>query len=365
MNTETPRVFIAATRQNDGKTTTSLGLLAALQNHYPGIGYIKPVGQRFVQIEEQNIDEDTVLMNSVYRLNCPLVDMSPIAVEPDFTRKYLLSSNNEALVKKIQKAFDRVAWEKEFVLCEGSGHAGVGSVFDLSNAQVAKILGAKVIIVSQAGIGKPIDEVSLNQALFEKEGVEIIGVILNKALPDKLDYITEFARRGLKHKGLDLLGVLPHQPILTCPSIDSLREELRAEVLNSSQHIHNLVERVVVGAMAVGHVMKSLTKGALVITPGDREDIILAAATTLLAHASDGLAGIILTGNVRPSPDVMKVVRELPFPVLLAREEIYQVASLIHDHTVKTRPIDTQKISLIRDLVAKHVDVKKILKAIT
>src|SRR5262249_45283761 len=176
MNTTTPRVFIAATRQNDGKTTSSLGLIAALQKFHPRIGYIKPVGQRFVEIAEQKIDEDIVLMDSVYQLNCPLVDMSPIAVEPAFTRKYLQSSNTEVLVRKIQNTVDRVVWEKDFVLCEGSGHAGVGSVFDLSNAQVAKILGAKVIIVTQGGIGKPIDEVALNQALFEKEGVEIIGV---------------------------------------------------------------------------------------------------------------------------------------------------------------------------------------------
>src|SRR5271165_4912390 len=113
MNTTTPRVFIAATRQNDGKTTASLGLIAALQGHFNGIGYIKPVGQRFVEIEEQKIDEDTVLMDAVYRLNCPLVDMSPIAVEPEFTRKYLQSANNEELVQRIQEAFNRVAWEKD------------------------------------------------------------------------------------------------------------------------------------------------------------------------------------------------------------------------------------------------------------
>jgi hypothetical protein len=82
MNTTTPRVFIAATRQNDGKTTTSLGLLAALQKHYPRVGYIKPVGQRLVEIAEQKIDEDTVLMDQVYKLNCPLVEMSPIPIEP-------------------------------------------------------------------------------------------------------------------------------------------------------------------------------------------------------------------------------------------------------------------------------------------
>src|SRR6266516_515287 len=234
LNTTTPRVFIAATRQNDGKTTASLGLIAALQHHYPRVGYIKPVGQRFVEIAEQKIDEDIVLMDSVYQLNCPLVDMSPIAVEPDFTRKYLQSSNNEALVRKIQKAFDRVAWEKDFVLCEGSGHAGVGSVFDLSNAQVAKILDAKVIIVTQGGIGRPIDEVSLNQALFEKEGVEIIGVIVNKVLPGKVDYVTDLVGRGFKRKGLELLGVIPHQPILLRPTLELIREELKAEMLNDS-----------------------------------------------------------------------------------------------------------------------------------
>src|SRR3954463_3961967 len=237
MNAETPRVFIAATRQNDGKTTTSLGLLAAMQMCYPRIGYIKPVGQRFVEIEEQKIDEDTVLMDRVFRLNCPLVDMSPIAVEPDFTRKYLQAANNEALVKKIQKAFDRVSWEKDFVLCEGSGHAGVGSVFDLSNAQVAKILGAKVIIITQGGIGKPIDEVCLNQALFEKEGVEIIGVILNKVLGQKVDYIADFARRGLKRKGLELLGVMPHQAVLSCPTVHQVREGLNAQMLNESRQL--------------------------------------------------------------------------------------------------------------------------------
>jgi BioD-like phosphotransacetylase family protein len=364
MNTTTPRVFIAATRQNDGKTTTSLGLLSALQKVYPRIGYIKPVGQRFVEIEEQKIDEDTVLMDRVYQLDCPLGDMSPIAVEPDFTRKYLQSSNNEVLVRKIQRAFDRVAWEKDFVLCEGSGHAGVGSVFDLSNAQVAKILGAKVIIVSQGGIGKPIDEVSLNKALFEKEGVEIIGVILNKVLADKVDYVTEFARRGLKRKGLDLLGVIPHQRILSSPTLDLIREELRAEMLNDSRQIHNLVEDVIVGAMGANNAVTFFKQGVLVITPGDREDLIMAAAGRQSGDGRRGLAGIVLTGNLRPGPEALRVIREMPFPVLLAADDSYEVASQVHDLIVKTRPDDTDKISLIREIIAENVDVTKILNAL-
>ena len=364
-NTITPRVFIAATRQNDGKTTLSLGLLAALQKLYPRLGYIKPVGQRFIEIEEQKIDEDTVLMDRVFRLNCPLVDMSPIAVEPDFTRKYLQQSNRDALVKKIEKAFDRVAWEKDIVLCEGSGHAGVGSVFDLSNAQVASILDAKVVIVTRGGIGKPIDEVALNQALFEKEGVEIIGVILNKVIPDRIDFVTEFARRGLKRKGLELLGVIPHEGILSRPTLYQIRDELNAKLLNPSGQLHNLVQDVVVGAMSVPNTIGFFRPGVLLITPGDRGDLILAASAEVAGQAPPPLAGIVLTGDLRPTEMVMKAIQGMPFPVLLATEDSYEVASKVHDLIVKTRPDDTQKIAIIRDLVAEHVDIEKILDALT
>ena len=137
--------------------------------------------------------------------------------------------------------------------------------------------GAKVIIVTckAGGIGKPIDEVSLNQALFEKEGVEIIGVILNKVLGEKVDYVADFARRGLKRKGLDLLGVLPYEQILCNPSVDLIREELRAELLNSPPTLHALVREVVVGAMSAQNAIKFFTPGVLLITPGDREDIVL------------------------------------------------------------------------------------------
>ncbi len=364
MNTTTPRVFIAATRQNDGKTTTSLGLIAALQKSFPRVGYIKPVGQRFIEIEDEKIDEDTVLMNAVYRLNTPLVDMSPIAVEPDFTRKYLQAANNDALVKRIQKAFDRVAWEKDFVLCEGSGHAGVGSVFDLSNARVAKVLGAKVIIVSQGGIGKPIDEIALNQALFEKEGVEIIGVILNKVIGVKVDYITDFARRGLKRKGLELLGVLPYEQILRNPSMELIQEELHAQLLNPTANLGMLVEDVVVGAMSAQNAIGFFKAGTLLITPGDREDIVLAACASLELHQSAKMAGIVLTGGLRPGENILKIIRSIETPFMIVKDDSYQVASKVNNLIVKTRPADAEKISLIRNIVAKNVNVKKIIESL-
>jgi len=170
-------------------------------------------------------------------------------------------------------------------------------------------------------------------------------------IPDKIDFVTEFARRGLKRKGLDLLGVIPHQSILSSPNVDLIREELHAELLNSDKQLHNSVDDVVVGAMGVNNAMRFFKRGVLLITPGDREDIILAAATTVGPTSGPRLAGIVLTGGLRPSENVLKVIRGMPFPVLLATEDSYEVASKVHDLTVKTRPDDTEKISIIRDLI--------------
>src|SRR5215213_7336522 len=219
VNSITPRIFVAATQQNDGKTTSALGLFAALRKRRGRIGFIKPVGQRFEEIDGKRIDEDTVLIDQTFSVHTPLEAMSPIAVEPDFTRRYIEKANNEFLVRRIQNSFDRTAWEKDFVIIEGTGHAGVGSVFDLSNARVAKLLGSKVLLIAGGGIGRPIDEIALNAALFEKEGVKILGVILNKVLPEKYDYVVEFARRGLARLGLELLGALPADPVLSHPTL--------------------------------------------------------------------------------------------------------------------------------------------------
>ena len=104
--------------------------------------------------------------------------------------------------------------------------------------------------------------------------------------------------------------------------------------------------------------------GVLLITPGDREDIIGAAWVALTARTNEQMAGIVLTGNLRPSPNVLQIIRQMGIPVLLTSQDSYEVASKVHDLTVKTRPSDAEKISIIRDLVAKNVNLKKILESL-
>jgi BioD-like phosphotransacetylase family protein len=363
MNTQTPRVFIAATQQNDGKTTTALGLFAALRKRLGRIGFIKPVGQRFVDVEGLRVDEDSVLIDQTFGVYTPLEAMSPIAVEPDFTRRYIEEQNNEHLVKRIQNSFDRAAWEKDFVIVEGTGHAGVGSVFDLSNARVAKLLGAKVILVTKGGIGRPIDEIALNKALFDKEGVEVVGVIINKLLPHKYEYVRDFARRGFARLGIELLGAIPEEPLLSNATLGQIRQTIKGQFINAKEKSRRRVRNVIIGAMSSSHVMQYFQPGTLVITPGDREDVILAAlSTSTLSDAEDrAIAGLILSGDLLPHQSVLDLIGNSDVPFIRSPLDSYAVASAIHSMTVKTLPGDVEKIDKIQSLIDRYVDVDRLL----
>lgn len=363
LNTSTPRIFVAATQQNDGKTTTSLGLFAALRKRLGRIGFIKPVGQRFVDVEGKFIDEDSVLMDRTFTVHTPLEAMSPIAVEPDFTRRYIDNENNEFLVRRIKNSFDRAAWEKEFVIIEGTGHAGVGSVFDLSNARVARHLESKVILVVKGGIGRAVDEIALNKALFDKEGVEVLGVIINKILPEKFDYVRDFARRGLARLGIELIGAIPEEPLLANATLGQISRTIRGEFINGKNRSRRRVQKVVIGAMNSTHVMQYFKPGTLVVTPGDREDVILAALSASALNGAEGeaIAGLVLSGDLRPHQSVLDLLSHSDVPAITSSLDSYTVASSIHSMTVKTLPGDVEKIDMIQSLIERYVDIDRLL----
>ncbi len=360
------KVFIAATKQNDGKTTVSLGLICNFQHKFKKIGFIKPIGQRYLEEEGQKIDEDSLLIEEVCGIKCGLKDMSPIAVERGFTEKYIAKPDKNSISGQIKKAFNRVSKKQDLVIIEGTGHAGVGSVFDHSNAYVAKLLGSKVIIISSGGVGRPIDEVVLNKALFDKIGVKVLGVIVNKVLPNKFEKINQLVRKGLKRQGINVLGVIPYDPVLARPTFEQILGETDFEVLCGKDFLENSVSCVLVGAMHPHDAIKYIIDDSLLITPSDREDMI----TTALSCFRDSdkekvkISGIILTGESMPDKATMDLLSKAKIPVLFAKSDTYTAAAKIHDLTVKIRPCDTSKIASVVKLVKDYVDLGTILKGI-
>jgi len=359
------RVFIAATKQNDGKTTVALGLIFNFEKVFKQIGFIKPVGQRYLEEAGFKIDEDTILIDETLKLcgiKCNLKDMSPVAVEKGFTENYIAKPVRKTITKQIKESFKRVAQKKDFVVIEGTGHAGVGSVFDHSNAVVAKLLGSKVILISSGGIGRPIDEIVLNKALFEKEGVKVLGVIVNKVMPDKFGKINRLVRKGLKRKGIEVLGVIPYNSSLAYPTIRQILEETDYKTLFacSDAALDSHVAKIVIGAMQPKDAEKYIADHSLVITPGNREDIIR--LTLDLYGRGCKVAGLVLTGDLIPSEDFIHQTQQAAIPVLLAKQDTYTVASTIHGITVKIRPTDLEKIEIVKKLIRDYVDLDMIMR---
>lgn len=363
MNHDTRRIFVAATRMNDGKTTTCLGLTAALQSMGMRVGYIKPIAQRIVQSGDDQVDEDTLLIEGLFNLDIPIAAMSPVAIGPDFTKQYLENPEEigPQLKDRICRAFDRAAYGKDIVVVEGSGHAGVGSVFGASNADNARVLRSKALLVAAGGIGKPIDEIALNKALFDKAGVEVVGAILNKVMPDKLEFIRDFAGRGLRKLGVPLLGVVPLQEILVYPNLDQVADETKARWIHQPAGLRR-VRRVVIGAMSARRSAEyQRVPGTLVIVPGDREDLLEA---FLAAGGGKSLTGVIFSNGLLPNDDIVRRLKEAGLPMAAVEAESFAVTARINNMTVKTMRQDSDKIPIIEKMIAESVDIRGLLRAL-
>jgi len=352
------RLFVAATNQNDGKTTCSLGFVKGFSRIGHSVGFIKPVGQRLMTVDNKAVDEDFLLIHQSCKLGCSLAEVDSLAVTSDFTRRFLDDPDSlyPAMERKVLDCCALAARGNDLVVIEGTGHAGVGSVFRLSNARVAALLGAKVVMVTLGGIGRPVDEVAVNRSLFEKEGVPVVGVVVNKVIPDKLEQTRKYLSAAFEELGLPLLGVIPYAPPLSYPTLQQIASATEAQVLNGEERLSNTTARVVVGAMTPPNALKHIEDKTLLVVPGDRDDVVLAVMSMHLLSRDIQLSGIVFTGGIQPQEETMELIRRTDIPVLAVDADTYETASRISDILVKIRISDQEKIELACNLVRRHVD---------
>ncbi len=378
-------LYLAATGQNRGKTTASLGLVDGFRRRGYTTGFLKPVGQRTVIEDGRPADEDAVLMKAIFDLPEPYPVMSPVHIPRGFTKAYIAGQVVEDLGARIRDAHAAFAGH-DILVIEGTGHAGVGAVIGLSNAFVAQMLGAPAVIVSEGGVGRPIDEIVLNASHFSSYGVPVAGAIVNKVRVDEQPGIEDTLRRGLARHGIPLLGVLPYRPILSNPTLGMILEGVRGRIICPGRDLDRVIEGVAIGAMEPHHMLTRIGPGSLVIVPGDREDVIV---TLTAAHLTgrrspaslaslvgetpgavdagpDGAAiGMVLTGGYQPRPKVIAAIQEAGLFAAAVDEDTYTVASEVHDLLVKTHAADTEKIELIKALVWEFLQMDRFLEAAT
>jgi len=362
---ECPSIYIAGTGQHSGKTLVSLGLVAALRERGLKVRYMKPVGQRAVQVGDIQVDEDVVLIKSVYDMPCEPQDANPITIPSGFTTDFVRETRSrEPLIEKILAGFARVSEGADLVVVEGTGHAGVGSVIGLGNAQVASILGAGVVIVTGGGLGRPIDEYTLNRAQFDDEGCRVIGMVANKFLPEKVDELGPLLGDWLSQHSARLLGIIPYEPMLAEITMQQIADEMGAEVIHGAGNLNRRITECIIGAEPAHRLLYSLHPGVLAIIPGDRDDLVLAAVSCEeLTPEMAGAIGICLTSGILPHQSVMRIIARSKAPVIAIDAGTYQVASEISDLVAKVLPSDAEKIETGKRLVSENLDLDALLEA--
>jgi BioD-like phosphotransacetylase family protein len=308
--------------------------------------------------------------------------MSPVHIPRGFTKAYIAGEVVEDLAARIRDAHRTFA-SHDVLVVEGTGHAGVGAVIGLSNAVVASMLGAPAVIVSEGGVGRPIDEIVLNASHFAAHGVPVAGAIVNKVRMDEQPGIERTLERGLALHGIPLLGVLPYRPILSNPTLGMILEGVGGTVINPGPDLDRVIGNVAIAAMEPHHVMEHVRPDTLVIVPGDREDVILTLTTArlvgqprpatpdeLVGGAGPGRGeplglGLVLTGGYEPRDAVLAAISQSGMFAANVAQDTYTVASSIHDLLVKTHVADRGKIELIKELVWDYLEIDRVLNAAT
>ena len=359
-------IYLAATGQNRGKTTVSLGVMDGFERRGLSTGFMKPVGQRTIIEEGVPADEDAVLMKSVFDLTEPIARMCPVHIPRGFTQAFIEGDVRDDLPARIRTAHASFMADRDILLIEGTGHAGVGAVVGLSNAVVASMLGAPAVIVSEGGVGRPIDEIVLNAALFERHGVRVAGAIVNKVDLDAKPGLARTLEQGLARHGIPLLGVLPYRPILSNPTLAMVLEGVHGETLHAGPDLDQVIGGVAIGAMEPEHMLQRIGPGSLVIVPGDRADVI---GAIVQAHEDGGeggdAVGLVLTGGYAPADETVDAIRRADLFATLVPQDTYVVASAIHDLLVKTHPADFGKIAEIKALVWEYLFIDRLLAVAT
>ena len=357
------QLYLAATGQNRGKTTAALGLFDGFVRKGLNAGFMKPVGQRTVIDQGEPADEDAVLMRTTFDLQEPYSVLSPVHIPRGFTKAYIAGEVVENLGEKIARAHATFNGH-DVLLIEGTGHAGVGAVIGLSNAVVAAKLGAPAIIVSEGGIGRPIDEIVLNASLFARHGVPVAGAIVNKVDLDAKPGLARTLERGLARHGVPLLGVLPYRPILSNPTLAMVLEGVHGETIHPGPDLDLVIGGVAIGAMEPDHMLQRIGPRSLVIVPGDREDVIGAIVRAHREGAEVGgdALGLVLTGGYQPARRLLDAIRAADLFATIVPEDTYAVASEVHDLLVKTHPADHGKIAEIKALLWEHLFIDRILE---
>jgi hypothetical protein len=352
------RIFVAATGQNSGKTTTSLSLLHLARKKYDRIGFIKPIGPKLATLNGRLVDKDAALMAQVYGLEKYLEYMSPVVLQPGTTKKVLEGEISPAdFEQKILKAVEVLDRECDFLIVEGAGHSGVGTVLGMSNAHIARMVDAPVLMVTGGGIGNVVDSVGMNAALFHQEGAEIRAIVANKIIPEKREETLHYLNLAFRDSGIKVIGGFNYQPILANPTLRRISSVLGLPIQGNREEDMRIVHHIQIGAASTQRVVEIMQESTLLLVTSSRDELLVTLANlyTLPEYRSK-IVGLIVPGVAPLSNITQKILDRSNIPYMRTERTTTEIFLDVSEDVSKLTAEDIEKIALIQTLAEKRFD---------
>ncbi|MHA3887135.1 phosphate acetyltransferase [Stutzerimonas degradans] len=349
-------LFLAPTGFGGGLNSVSLGLIRALESAGLKVGFFKPIAQPFPV--DQGRERSCILVEKTLNLPSP----EPLALEQ--VERQLADGELDLMLEEVVSRFQHAAAGKDVVIVEGMVPTTSSDYTSRINTQLAKSLDAEIILIAAQGkdsLKRMAERIEIQAQQFGgAKDPKVLGVILNKVKSE--DGVPAFVERLKEHLPLlgssdfQLLGAIPFAEELNALRTRDIVELLGAQVLNAGEADQRRVGKIVLCARAVPNTVQLLRSGVLVVTPGDRDDIILAAS--LASLNGEKLAGLLLTGDFTPDPRILELCKTAlagGLPVMMVSTNSYDTANNLFGLNKETPSDDIERASLVTDYIAKHL----------
>lgn len=353
-------LFITATESRAGKTLVSLGVMDMLLRSMGKVAFFRPIVHR--NPVDGGVVSNLELISSVFQLGIPMKSM--YAFTSSEVDALLSQGRDDELYERIFTKYQALAREHDFVLCEGTDFASSTSAFEFDiNAEISRNLNAPVLLVANASKqtkAEILRGLELAIGSLQNKGCQLLGTVINRIESDeqKAGLLESLQQRCLDEG--QILICIPQVDKLNKPTVDEIAQALNAEVLYGHDQLHHHVYSQAIGAMHVQEMLPRIERGSLMITPGDRADVIITCLAAVSSHTMERIAGILLTGGFRPSGMVNRLIEGMPakVPILLVESNTYPAATAVDNVKATFFAHDEKKIALALSVFEEHGDVE-------
>ncbi|AZQ61870.1 phosphate acetyltransferase [Flammeovirga pectinis] len=353
----TNSIYISTAEPNSGKALVALGILENSLRKSSKVGFFKPV---IGDYQSGKGDEHISLVIEHFGLNLTHEEAYGLTLKK--ANELISQGKKDEMLEIVISKYKKLEERFDFILIESSDYKNSITLEHSLNIEFAKNLASPVLVLTNANnksVHECTDALRVSIDDFSSNDCKVIGAVVNRVEADIINELNVVLADNFAQEEM-LLATIPGDERISSPTIRDIAEHLKAKVLYGEDNLDVLVDNITIAAMQMQNFLPKVKPNSLVITPGDRGDIVLGTISAHRSQSYPNIAGILLTTGLAPDESIKRVIEGMQdmIPVLSVDHNTYVTANDANEVTASMRANDLTRISYAKELFAKHVDNK-------